>query len=231
MCCKNKAMQSVLYVDSRMRSDGTDSSFTTSLRESMHLDSHGMRLDKIRFVNTFFTTDVGKHLYYGDGSGGIQHYTVPEQAYTGTQLAAAIQTATSRTTTYDSNTNALTQAIVVGQEWLSDAALKAFSTGFPAGATSVAPLSLNTVLGGATAGTDLVWGFVTMSPYEYLFLRSRRLTIENCQDPNGRHDVIAMIPLTRGIGAVEQAASPEGVYMKLANDLTLRNIDFSLADI
>ena len=223
-------MQSVLYIDSRVRSQGSHSSFTTSLLSSMHLDSHGMRLDKIWFVNTFFTTDLGRHLYYGDGSGGIQYFTIQEQAYNGTQLAAAIQTATSRTTTYDSNTNALTQAIVVGQEWLSDAALKAFSTGFPAGATSVAPLSLNTVLGGATAGTDLVWGFVTMAPYEYLFLRSRRLTIENCQDPNGRHDVIAMIPLTRGIGAVEQAASPEGVYMKLPNDLTLRNIDFSLTD-
>ena len=151
MLLYNKAMQSVLYVDSRMRSEGTDSSFTTSLRESMHLDSHGMRLDKIRFVNTFFTTDLGRRLYYGDGSGGIQYFTIQEQAYNGTQLAAAIQTATNRTTTYDSNTNAIAQAIVVGQEWLSDAALKAFSTGFPAGATPIAPLSLNTVLGDAGA--------------------------------------------------------------------------------
>ena len=69
-----------------------------------------------------------------------------------------------------------------------------------------------------------------MAPYEYLFLRSRRLTIESCQDPDGRHDVIAMIPLTRGIGAVETGKTPDGVYMKLPNDLTLRNIDFSLTD-
>ena len=55
-------MQSVLYVDSRMRSEGTDSSFQIDLQESKHLDSHGMRLDKIRFVNTFFTTDLGAHL-------------------------------------------------------------------------------------------------------------------------------------------------------------------------
>ena len=69
-----------------------------------------------------------------------------------------------------------------------------------------------------------------MAPYEYLFLRSRRLTIDSCQDPNGRHDVIAQIPLTRGIGAVETGKTPDGVYMKLPNDLTLRNIDFSLTD-
>ena len=83
MLCYNKAMQSVLYVDSRMRTEGTDSSFQVDLRESLHLDSHGMRLDKIRFVNTFLSTDLGKHLYYLDGSGGLQYYTVPEQAYTG----------------------------------------------------------------------------------------------------------------------------------------------------
>ena len=220
----------MLYVDSRMRSEGTDSSFQIDLKESKHLDSHGMRLDKIRFVNTFFTTDLGAHLYYKDGSGGLQHFAVPEQAYTGVQLAAAIQLATSRTTTYDANTNAITQVINVGQEWLDDEALKSFSAGFPVGASGVEPHSLNTILGPATSGANLVWDFVTMAPYEYLFLRSRRLTIENCQDPNGRHDAIAMIPLVNGIGAVEQSASLEGVYMKLPTDLTFRNIDFSLTD-
>ena len=145
----------------------------------------------------------------------------------GALLAAAVQTATGRTTTYDANTNAITQAITAGQEWLSDEALKTYSAGFPAGASSTAPLSLNAILGPATAGSDLVWSFVTMAPYEYLFLGSRRLTIENCQDPNGRHDVIAQIPLTRGIGAVEQAASP---YTKLPTDLLLSNIDLALTD-
>ena len=85
-------MQSVLYVDSRTRTEGTDSSFQIDLQESKHLDSHGMRLDKIRFVNTFFTTDLGAHLYYADGSGGLQYYSIPEQAYTGASLATAIQT-------------------------------------------------------------------------------------------------------------------------------------------
>ena len=154
-----------------MRDEGTDSSFRINLQESKHLDSHGMRLDKIRFVNTFFTTDLGAHLYYKDGSGGLQYFTVPQQAYTGVQLAAAIQTATGRTTTYDANANSMTQVITVGQEWLSDEDLKTYSTGYPAGASTDAPLSLNTILGPATStGTNLVWAFVTMAPYEYLFL-------------------------------------------------------------
>ena len=126
-------MQSVLYIDSR-KGQGTHSSFQIDLQESRHLDSHGMRLDKIRFVNTFFTTDLGAHLYYKDGSGGLQHFAVPEQAYTGALLAAAVQSATSRTTTYDANTNAITQAITAGEEWPSDEALKTYSAGFPTGA-------------------------------------------------------------------------------------------------
>jgi hypothetical protein len=237
MCCKNKAMQSVIFVDSRGRTEGTDSSFQIELRESLHLAEHGMRVDKLRLTNSFLTTDLGKHIYYKNGSGGITSYALPEQAYTGTQLAAAMQAATSRTTTYDPNTNAITQDAVASQMWLSDEQLQTYTTGFPSGATSSAPLSINAVLGTSfnyyvtsnPATFTIKWNFVKMSPYDYLFLRSRRLTVSS-EDPNGRHDVIACIPLTKGIGAVETASSPDGVYLKLPPDLVLRNIDFSLTD-
>ena len=69
-----------------------------------------------------------------------------------------------------------------------------------------------------------------MSPYDYLFLRSRRLTVENSHDPLGRHDVLLRVPLVKGIGSVETASSPDGVYMKLPQDMTLRNLDFELTD-
>jgi hypothetical protein len=81
-----------------------------------------------------------------------------------------------------------------------------------------------------TVGGNHVWTFVKMSPYDYLLLRSRRLTVASSQDPMGRHDVIACIPLTRGIGAMETANSPDGVYLRLPTDLVLRSIDFSLTD-
>ena len=121
-------MQSVLFVDSRGRTEGTDSSFSIELRESLHLAEHGMRVDKLRLTNSFLTTDLGKHIYYKDGSGGITSYALPGQAYTATQLAAAMQTATSRTTTYDPNTNAITQDAVAFQEWLSDEQLQTYTT-------------------------------------------------------------------------------------------------------
>lgn len=69
-----------------------------------------------------------------------------------------------------------------------------------------------------------------MAPYDYLFLRSRRLTVENSHDPKGRHDVLATIPLTQGVGKVEEGQSPDGIYYRLSRDLTLRSVDFQLTD-
>lgn len=89
------------------------------------------------------------------------------QAYTGTQVAAALQNANSQTTTHDPNTNVIAQSITAGQECLNDEARKFFATRFPTGATANDPLSLNTVLGdGNAAGGTLVWSFVKLSPYD-----------------------------------------------------------------
>ena len=126
-------MQAIINVDSRTRSHGTDSVFSIGLRESLNLADHGVRVDHMQITNSFFTTDLGANLYYKNGAT-IQSYTIPERAYTGTSLAAAMQTATGRSTSYDTDTNAIIQTITATEEWLSDDALKAYSTGYPAGA-------------------------------------------------------------------------------------------------
>ncbi len=56
-------MTQVIWVDSRMRiSGGTDSDFEASLRESVHLSDTRVRVDNLTFVNSFLTTDAGRHL-------------------------------------------------------------------------------------------------------------------------------------------------------------------------
>ena len=80
MLLYNKQMQTILYVDSRARVEGSDSSFSIELKDSLHLTDHGMRVDKIRLTNSFLTTDLGKYIYYKDGSGGITSHAIPEQA-------------------------------------------------------------------------------------------------------------------------------------------------------
>ena len=100
-----------------------------------------------------------------------------------------------------------------------DEELEQYSTGFPAGASASAPLSLNIILGDATAGASSVWHFAKMGPFDYLFLRSRRLSVENSHDPNGCRDVLCQILLVKGVGAVEISSTPDGFYMKLPTDL------------
>ena len=91
--------QHTIFIDSRERSSGTDSAFEVTLRESVHLQSHRLRVDHCRVVDSCCTTDLGKDVYYKAGSGGLQYFALPEQAYTGPRLAVALQTATGRTTT------------------------------------------------------------------------------------------------------------------------------------
>jgi len=144
-------MTTVIFVDSRMRTAGADSDFEIDLRESIHLSNARLRVDKITFSDSFLTTDAGSHLFFSNGSGGINHVTIPEGAYTSSSLASAIQTATGRTTFYNPLTNSITHTLAASnQPWLNDAALETYTDGFPSGASRSDPKSLNAVLGDAT---------------------------------------------------------------------------------
>jgi hypothetical protein len=224
-------MTTVIFVDSRMRTIGSDSDFEIDLRESVHLSNARLRVDKLTFTDSFLTTDAGAHLYFSNGAGGISHVSIPEGAYTGPTLAATIQSATGRTTTYNSTTNAITHTIVAGQGWLSDKQLEAFSAGFPAGASAQDPKSLNAVLGdGENGAVSVTWHFVRMAPYSYLFLKSSKLRCVDHHGPRGTHDILCTIPLTGGVGTQVEASSPDGVYYDLQGELSIRGFDLSLTD-
>ena len=89
-------MTTVIFVDSRMRTIGTDSDFEIDLRESVHLSNARLRVDKLTFTDSFLTTDAGAHLYFSNGAGGISYVTIPEGAYTGPTLAATSSCGKSR---------------------------------------------------------------------------------------------------------------------------------------
>ena len=224
-------MTTVIFVDSRMRTLGTDSDFEIDLRESVHLSNARLRVDKLTFTDSFLTTDAGAHLYFSNGAGGISHVTIPEGAYTGLMLAAAIETTTGRTTIYDSATNAIPHTIVPGQGWLSDKQLEGFSAGFPLSASAQDPRSLNAVLGDGENGvTTVKWHFVRMAPYSYLFLKSSKLRCVDRHGPRGTHDILCTVPLTGGIGTQVEASTPEGVYYDLQGELSIRGFDLSMTD-
>jgi hypothetical protein len=225
-------MTTAIFVDSRMRTAGTDSDFEINLRESLHFSNARLRLDKVTFTDSFLTTDAGAHLYFSDGNSGITHVTIPQGAYTGSTLAAAIQTITGRTTFYNPLVNSITHSLAGSdQPWLTDAALARYSSGFPSGASSSDPKSLNAVLGdGINSSTQVVWEFVRMSPYNYLFLRSSRLRCVDHHGPRFSHNILCTIPLLQGVGAAVESSTPDGVYYELQGELSLKSFDIKLTD-
>ena len=232
MRVKTTMTTAVVWVDSRRRASGaSDSDFEVGLRETIHMSNARLRVDKVTFTDSFLTTDAGSNLYFSNGSGGLSHVSIPEGAYTGTSLAAAIQTATGRTTIYAALTNSITHTLAAAnQPWLSDSALES-SSGFPTGASADDPKSLNAVLGdGANSSTQVVWSFVRMSPFNYVFLRSSRLRCVDHHGPRGTHDILCSIPLTGGPGTQVEASSPDGLYYDLQGELSIRSFDLRLTD-
>ena len=188
-------------------------------------------ISRTTFTDSFLTTDAGAHLYFQNGANGISHVSIPEGAYTGQTLAAAIQLATGRSTIYTPMTNSITHAIITGQGWLNDKQLEAFSVGFPVGASVQNPRSLNAVLGdGENGATQVVWPFVRMAPYSYVFLKSSKLRCVDHHGPRGTHDILCVAPLVGGVGTQVEASSPDGVYYDLQGELSIRGFDLSLTD-
>jgi hypothetical protein len=225
-------MTTTIFVDSRAAVSGNDSDFSILLRETVRIATGArLRVDKLRFVDSFFTTDMGRHLYYKDGSGSVVYYGLPEQAYSGTRLAAQIQLMTGRTTSYNEATNSIQQVVFAGQEWLSDAELKTYSSGFPVSFSANNPSSINSILGpgGEDSNGNLVWSFVKMSPYEDLYLRSRKLACQNVHGTLGDHDVICKVTLDQGISKVQTDQSPQDVWSDITES-SFKTLDFKLTD-
>ena len=81
-----------IYVDSRKRVAGDDSSFEFDIGETIHLQT-GAKLSvlKVRVADAFLSTDRGQYLYWIDQALGTLNWAIlPVGAYTGTRLAAWI---------------------------------------------------------------------------------------------------------------------------------------------
>lgn len=226
-------MVHTIYVDSRAAAFGTDSDFSITLRETIHVEPGArIRVDKVRFVDSFLTTDLGNFLYYvAPGRLQFTHYEIPEQAYTPTRLAAAIQNATGRSTTYTEATNQIRQQIFEPFTLLTDQQLKQYSTeGFPGSATHLHPRSLNSILGPFfTEGEFIVFTFPKMSPYDDLYLRSSKLSCQNVHGVFGEHDVLCKITVDQGVARVQSDDSPSDIYNDIMTT-SLKTIDFKLTD-
>ena len=75
-------MPHVIFVDSAFKKRGTDSDFSFELNETLSVSDARMRLDKISFVNSFYTITNGVNQYvYTYTNEDIQTWhAIPQQA-------------------------------------------------------------------------------------------------------------------------------------------------------
>ena len=230
-------MPHVIYVDSAFRKRGADSDFQIQLEETLNVEDARMRIDKISFVDTFYTVTngVNQYIYIYDNENIQTWYAIPQQAYTGKQLAAAIQVATGFTTTYFESRNeirvTMPDAITTV---MTDVELSVMppspTVSWPDGAGPSKPMSINNILGLRTReGNDVVFPFVNMALYHDVYLRSSRLTCHHIHGPRGESDIIARIPINNGVGSIVEDATPEHVFLDLGTH-SLRTLDFRLTD-
>ena len=145
-------MSTTIYVDSRKRVAGDDSSFEFDIGETLHLQT-GAKLSvfKFRVADAFLSTDRGQYLFWEDQALGTLNWaTLPVGAYTGARLAAWISS-NYASATYVEQTNEIGVAYDGNRRILNDQELRSLFPGsgsYPAGATPNRPLSINHLLHG-----------------------------------------------------------------------------------
>ena len=233
---RKKRMSTTIYVDSRKRTAGDDSSFEFDIGETLHLQT-GARLSvlKFRVADAFLSTDRGFYMYWIDEALQTLNWAVlPVGAYTGARLAAWISS-NYGSATYVEQTNEIGVAYDGNRRILNDYEIRSLfpsSGSYPAGATPSRPLSINHLLGPSfIEGALQIFTFVTMNPYSELFLRCSTLaTAADIKGPLGQ-DIIAKMIIDKGIGNIMQTRTDEGHFVKLHGPITLRTLRFKLTDV
>jgi hypothetical protein len=227
------------YIDSRDRCSGSASDFQVQLMEPVQLFTESkLRVDQIRLVNSFLTVDVNnQNVYLLEGSS-VRVATLPLGWYNAINLSSVIASSLSGgghtyNTSYNQSTNALTISCSSAFSILTDAQLQYLSNWpGPSGTSQAVPMSFNDILQNTTAAnpnTSFHIAFVNVSPYDYLFLRSRRLASDHCMSARGEHDVLARIDVDSAFGGLLTGGTPLQEAL-LVGSGTLRNIDFQLTD-
>eukprot|EP00439_Symbiodinium_sp_Y106_P018367 s10113_g2.t1 len=201
-------MSCTIYVDSRKRTAGDDSSFEYDLGETLHLQT-GAKLSvfKLRVADAFLSTNHHFYMYWRDTALGTLNWAV---------LPIGVA--------YDGNRRVLQDAEL--RELFPDAA------SYPAGATPNRPISINHLLGPSfIEGALQIFPFVTMNSYSELYLRCS--TLATAADIKGQlgNDIICKCILNEGIGTIIETKTDEGHFLKLHGPITLRTLRFKLTDV
>ena len=212
-----------VYIDSRYRISGSASDFKCQLRDTLDLeDGTRCHIDNVRFTDCWPTITLqNRNMYFSNGHGGIDMYSLDLGSYSGSQFALEIQNKTGFTTTYSTNENSLT-IFNPGHALLSDAQLT-----FPN------PFSVNSLLGNpdnAEIGTNYVtFKWVNMQPYSEVYLGSQVLRCHGIHGHKKENDILLSVPLTGGFGTIVSYDMPSTTWHD-THHINTTVLDFQLTD-
>ena len=226
---KKRRVMTTVYVDSRKRVAGDDSSFEFDIGETIHLQT-GAKLSVLKVRGCRRLPEHGPRPVPLLARWAI----LPVGAYTGTRLAAWISS-NYAAATYVAETNEIQIAYDGNRRVLNDYEIRSQFPGtgsYPAGATPGRPLSINHLLGPSFIdGALQIHNFVVMNPYSELFLRCS--TLANAAEIKGPlgQDIICKLIIDKGVGFIMQTRTDEGHFVKLHGPITLRTLRFKLTDV
>jgi hypothetical protein len=235
-------MTTFVYVHSGDRvPGGTPAKFQVTLPQPLVLDSRcKLRVDNVRIPNTYMTIDERNCFIYWSNSVGADHASqIPVGYYTATQLGTALTNAMGMGgSIYDATRNSLQLDFALATTFYTDAQLASKpSSLFGLGASAQNPCSCNGILknDGGNQSTYLNGGssyrinFLSVSPYDYVFLRSQRLASQNAISVRGEHDVLAMVPINGAFGDILTGGTPLNEALDI-DATTINQMDFTVSD-
>ena len=205
--------QNIIYVDSRFRTNvsDSDSNFSFQLAQSLELIGARFRIDACHFIDSFYTVEnFSCNVYFSSSSApGYTSYQIPIGMYTGADFASVLQSVTGRTCTYNTQLNSL---VMNDPTIMTDTQLIALGISNPNSINGILRHgdkivdAANFVVIPSTSvqsGSYITFPFLDLQCYDSVYLRSYTLSCPNsrasCRQPN---DILLKIPLTGGCGTI-----------------------------
>ena len=242
----------LFYLSSKNAITGNSSNFEVPLTSTLSVPEGGrFRVDQLRLGVAFMlVNENNRNLYFLEGFGlRVAHLEIGQ--YTSESLAATlafvmnaavgmlgrvtcqyslVSASTVLTYTPPASNPALSFSLLTDvelqQNWATRRSLP--------NADLRNPKSFTTVLGGYTnvlSGNTsvLTFRFISMQPYDVLYLCSKRLGSTSIQGPRGSSDTLMQIVINQPFGGVQEAAMPLDIWVS-CEQLTCHRLDFQIQD-
>ena len=234
----------LLYLSSKNSISGNSSNFEVALTNTLTIEDGGrFRIDQLRLGVAFMLVNANnRKLYFLEGSNNIRYAQLEIGQYTSESLAATLAFVINAAPNMEGRVScqySLVSASTVltytppgdkpswGFSFLSDLALQR-DWNLPH------PNTFMTVLGGYVAAKSgnnsvLTFRFISMQPYDVLYLCSKRLGNISIQGPRGSSDTLMQIVINQPFGSVQEASMPQEVWNS-CDRLTCHRLDFQIQD-